>query len=87
MTRLPSFPKIDLTSFDLNKLRSIELPKFDLPKFELPFDLPKFDLPFQLPSVDLPKVDDKVIETAKNAAYFTVGLAAAAVERISKLAA
>jgi hypothetical protein len=83
MTRLPSFPKFDLTSFDLNKLRSIELP-FDLPKFDLPkFDLPKFDLPV----IDIAKMDDRVVETAKNAAYFTVGLAAAAVQRIAKLAA
>jgi hypothetical protein len=92
MTRLPSFPKIDLTSFDLNKLRSIELPfdlpKFDLPKFDLPFDLPKFDLPkFDIPVIDIAKMDDRVVETAKNAAYFTVGLAAAAVQRIAKLAA
>lgn len=79
MTRLPSFPKIDLTSFDLNKLRSIELPKFDLPKF----DLPKFDLP----TLDLANVNDKLVETAKNAAYFTVGLAAAAAQRVAKLAA
>jgi hypothetical protein len=87
MTRLPSFPKIDLTSFDLNKLRSIELP-FDLPKFDLPFDLPKFDLPkFDIPVIDIAKMDDRVVETAKNAAYFTVGLAAAAVQRIAKLAA
>lgn len=79
MIRFPSFPQIDLTSFDLNKIRSIELPKFDLPKFDLPaFDLPTFDLA---------KVDDRIVDVAKNAAYLTVGLAAAAVQRIAKLAA
>jgi hypothetical protein len=67
MSRIPSFPKIDLTSFDLNALRSIELPKFELPTFELP----KFQVP----------------ETAKNAAYLTIGLAAALVQRVAKLAA
>jgi hypothetical protein len=34
MTRFPSFPKIDLTSFDLSKLPSIDLPKFDVPKVD-----------------------------------------------------
>lgn len=68
MIRFPSFPQIDLTSFDLNKIRSIELPKFDLPTF------------------DLAKVDDRIVDVAKNAAYLSVGLAAAAVQRIAKLA-
>lgn len=35
MTRLPSFPTIDLTSFDLGQLRGLELPKLDLPAVEL----------------------------------------------------
>lgn len=59
MTRLPSFPTIDLTSFDLSKLRSIDLPTFDLAG-----------------------LDDKVVDTVKNAAYLTVGLGVAALERL-----
>ena len=72
MSRFPSFPTLDLTAFDLSKLPRIELPK-----------LPKIDLP----KLDLRKVDDRVIDVVKNAAYLTVGLAVTAAQRVTKIAA
>lgn len=66
MSRLPSFPTIDLTSFDLGKLRSLELPTFGLP------------------AVEFGDIDEKVVATVKNAAYLTVGVGVAAVERLDR---
>lgn len=61
MTRLPSLPRIDLTSFDLSKLPSVDLPR-----------------------VELGDLDDKVVATAKQAAYLTIGLGVATIERLDR---
>ena len=73
MFKLPDFPAVDFSKFDLDALRD-----FDISKYVPAVNFPKVDMP----SVDMPTIDvDKLTAAVRDAAYLTVGLAAAALEQ------
>jgi hypothetical protein len=73
MFKLPEFPSVDFSKFDLDALRD-----FDFSKFVPDVKFPTVDMP----SVDLPTIDvDKLTAAVRDAAYLTVGIGAAAFEQ------
>ena len=73
---MPKLPTIDFPKIDLSK---VELP------FKLPFDLPKFDIPtIDLSSVDVPTAE-QVIDFFRDAALAGSGLVSLTAERIADL--
>ena len=70
MFKLPDFPSVDFSKFDLDALRNLDLSKY-VPAVNFPtIDMPNAD-------IDVSKLTDAV----RDAAYLTVGLGAAAVEQ------
>lgn len=70
MFKLPDFPSVDFSKFDLEALRN--------------FDLSKYVPVAKFPTMDLPNADidvSKLTEAVRDAAYLTIGLGAAAVEQ------
>jgi hypothetical protein len=73
MFKLPEFPAVDFTKFDLDALRD-----FDVSKYVPAVNFPKVDMP----NVELPAIDvDKLTAAVRDAAYLTVGVGAAAFEQ------
>jgi hypothetical protein len=77
MFKLPEFPSVDFSKFDIDALRNI-----DLSKYVPAVNFPKVDIP----SVDLPTIDvAKLTEAVRDLAYLTVGLSVAAVGQVREI--
>ncbi len=73
MFKLPEFPAVDFTKFDLDALRN-----FDFAKYVPAVKFPTGDLPgVEMPNIDVTKLTDAV----RDAAYLTVGIGVAAIEQ------
>jgi hypothetical protein len=73
MFKLPDFPSVDFSKFDLDSLRD-----FDISKYVPAVNFPKVDMP----AVELPAIDvEKLTSAVRDFAYLTVGIGAAAVEQ------
>jgi hypothetical protein len=82
MFKLPEFPSVDFSKFDLDALRKIDLSKY-VPEVNFPtIDLSNIDLAaINFPGVDVSKLTDAV----RDAAYLTVGVGIAAVEQAREI--
>jgi hypothetical protein len=77
MFKLPDFPSVDFSKFDVDALRNL-----DLSKYVPAVNFPKIDLP----GVDLPTVDvSKLTEAARDLAYLYVGLGVAAAGQVREI--
>ena len=87
MFKLPDFPSVDFSKFDVDALRNIDVSKYvtavDFSKFEMPkFEMPKFEMP----SVDMPTVDvAKLTDAVRDLAYLTVGVGVAVAEQVREI--
>jgi hypothetical protein len=74
MFKLPDFPSVDFSKFDVESLRNI-----DLSKYVPVVNFPKVDMP----AVDMPTIDvAKLTEAVRDFAYLTVGLGVAAAGQV-----
>ena len=74
MFKLPDFPSVDFSKFDVEALRNI-----DVSKYVPAVNFPKVELPaFDVPGIDVAKLT----ESARDFAYLTVGLGVAAGSRV-----
>ena len=72
MFKLPEFPSVDFSKFDLDALRKLDLSKY----------VP--DVKF--PTVDLPNIDvSKLTDAVRDAAYLTIGVGIAAVDQAREI--
>ena len=92
MFKLPDFPSVDFSKFDVDALRNIDVSKYvaavDFSKFEMPkFEMPKFEMPkFEMPTVDMPTVDvAKLTDAVRDLAYLTVGVGVAVAEQVREI--
>ena len=71
MFKLPDFPSVDFTKFDVESLRNIDLSKY----------VPAMTFPkVEMPAVDMPTIDTaKLAEAVRDFAYLTVGFGVAVV--------
>ena len=77
MFKLPDFPSVDFSKFDVDALRNI-----DVSKYMTAVNIPKFEMP----SVDLPNVDvAKLTEAVRDLAYLTVGLGVTAAGQVREI--
>lgn len=91
MFKLPEFPAVDFSKFDLDALRKLDLSKYvpdvRFPTVDLPnIDFATFNLPGNLagnlPSIDVSKLTDAV----RDAAYLTVAVGIAAADQVREIA-
>ncbi len=73
MFKLPDFPSVDFSKFDVDALRSIDFSKY----------VPSVNLPkVEMPSVDMAAVDvNKLTDAVRDLAYLTVGIGVTVAER------
>jgi hypothetical protein len=72
MFKLPDFPSVDFSKFDLDALRD-----FDFSKYVPKVNFPNVDMPADLPTIDV----DKLTAAVRDTAYLTIGIGAAAFEQ------
>jgi len=82
MFKLPDFPSVDFSKFDVDALRNI-----DVSKYVAAVDFSKFEMPkFEMPSVDMPTVDvAKLTDAVRDLAYLTVGVGVAVAEQVREI--
>jgi len=82
MFKLPDFPSVDFSKFDVDALRNI-----DVSKYVAAVDFSKFEMPkFEMPSVDMPTVDvTKLTDAVRDLAYLTVGVGVAVAEQVREI--
>ena len=87
MFKLPEFPSVDFSKFDLDALRKIDLSKLNLAKLDLAKYVPEVNFPtIDLSNIDLPGIDvSKLTDAVRDAAYLTVGVGIAAVEQAREI--
>jgi hypothetical protein len=73
MFKLPDFPSVDFSKFDVDALRNIDVSKY----------VPTVNLPkVEMPTVDISSVDvTKLTDAVRDLAYLTVGIGVAVAER------
>ncbi len=77
MFKLPDFPSVDFSKFDVDALRNI-----DVSKYVPVVNFPKVDVA----SLDLPTLDvTKLTDAVRDLAYLTVGLSVAAVGQVREI--
>jgi hypothetical protein len=87
MFKLPDFPSVDFSKFDLDALRKLDLSKY-VPEVNFPkIDLRNIDFPMiDFAAIDFPSIDvSKLTDAVRDAAYLTVGLGIAAVEQAREI--
>jgi hypothetical protein len=77
MFKLPDFPSVDFSKFDLDAIRDFDFSKFDFSKYVPTVNFPNVDMPADLPTIDV----DKFTAAVRDTAYLTVGIGAAAFEQ------
>ncbi len=77
MFKLPDFPSVDFSKFDVDALRNIDVSKY----------VPTVNIPkFEMPAVDLPSIDvTKLTEAVRDLAYLTVGLGVTAAGQVREI--
>ena len=82
MFKLPDFPSVDFSKFDVDALRNI-----DVSKYVAAVDFSKFEMPkFEMPSVDMPTVDvTKLTDAVRDLAYLTVGVGVTVAEQVREI--